>query len=152
MQQWALTGLKGATLWAGKRYHKNPDIHMLDYTYRSPAQSPGWGLDNVDVGIGKLSTPGCALARPTGPRKNVGQYQPGIVERGARAATSHDLRLQDIAVNPGGKLTVGASGLVVGDNRDDAALADGGSDGGTASGSPPPIRGRTCSVWAASTR
>ena len=50
-----VAGLKGATLWAGKRFYKNPDIHMLDYTYWEPAQSPGWGLDNVDVGIGKLS-------------------------------------------------------------------------------------------------
>ena len=124
-----VAGLKGATLWAGKRFYKNPDIHMLDYTYWEPAQSPGWGLDNVDVGIGKLSYAWLRAGQADwASEKNVGQYQPGIVEGGARAATSHDLRLQDIAVNPGGKLTVGVN-LVVKDNRDDAALADGGNDG-----------------------
>lgn len=113
-----MPALKGATLWAGKRFYKNPDVHMLDYTYWEPAQGPGFGLDGIDVGIGKLSY---AMIRSGdftgyGIDTKLGGYNPDLIGGGSRTATSHDLRLEGIDVNPGGKLTVGAN-LIRANNR-----------------------------------
>lgn len=113
-----MPALKGATLWGGKRFYKNPDIHMLDYTYWEPAQGPGFGLDNIDVGFGKLSY---ALIRTGdftgyGVNTSLGGYNPDLIGGGSRTTTSHDLRIQDIEVNPGGKLTLGAN-LIMANNR-----------------------------------
>ncbi len=112
--------LKGATLWAGKRFYKNPDIHILDYTYWEPAQGPGFGLDNVDAGAaGKFSY---ALFRigdfsGYGIDGNLGGFNPNLIDGGSRTASVHDFRLQDIPVNEGGKLTVGLD-VILKNNRD----------------------------------
>ncbi len=113
-----MPALKGATLWAGKRYYKNPDIHMLDYTYWEPAQGPGAGLDNVDVGLGKFSYAMFRIGDFTGYGINtsLGGYNPDLIGGGTRTATVHDFRLQGIEVNAGGKLTVGVD-LVQSSNR-----------------------------------
>ena len=46
--------LPGATLWAGKRFYQRHDVHMLDFYYWD-ISGPGAGLENVDLGFGKLS-------------------------------------------------------------------------------------------------
>jgi maltoporin len=116
----SMPSLKGANLWIGKRFYKNPDIHMLDYTYWEPAQGPGFGLDNVDAGIGKFSYALIRIGDGTGyginPGLQQGSSSPDLIGGGTRTATVHDFRLQDIATNPGGKLTVGVD-LVHADNR-----------------------------------
>lgn len=99
-------GLKGAALWAGKRFYKNPDIHMLDYTYWEPAQGPGGGIDGIDVGFGKFSY---AMFR-VGDFEGYGApggFNPGIVNGGDQTATVHDFRISDMPVNAGGALTLG---------------------------------------------
>lgn len=101
--------LRGASLWAGKRFYKNPDVHMLDYTYWEPAQGPGAGIDGIDVGIGKFSY---AIFRVGdfagyGVNTDLGGYNPDLIGGGSRTNTVHDLRLADVPVNPGGKLTAG---------------------------------------------
>ncbi|MBV6539888.1 maltoporin [Ursidibacter maritimus] len=46
--------LPGATLWAGKRFYQRHDVHMNDFYYWD-ISGPGAGLENVDLGFGKLS-------------------------------------------------------------------------------------------------
>ena len=113
-----MPALKGASLWAGKRYYKNPDIHMLDYSYWEPAMGPGFGLDNVTLGGGKLSYAMLRIGDFTGYgiSTTLQSYNPDLIGGGTRTATVHDLRWQDIPVNPGGTATVGVD-LVRASNR-----------------------------------
>ena len=46
--------LPGSTLWAGKRFYQRHDVHMIDFYYWD-ISGPGAGLENVDLGFGKLS-------------------------------------------------------------------------------------------------
>lgn len=115
----ASTGLKvleGASLWVGKRFYRNADIHMLDYGYWEANQGIGAGVEDIDVGVGKFSY---ALMRQgdfTGYGIQ-GSYNPDLIGGGARSATIHDFRLDAIEVNRGGKLSLGLD-LVRANNRD----------------------------------
>ncbi|MDO4904149.1 MAG: carbohydrate porin [Lautropia sp.] len=113
-----MPSLDGASLWIGKRYYKNPDIHMLDYTYWEPAQGPGFGIDNIKMGPGLFSYAMFRIGDTTGYGINTSLegYSPDLIGGGSRSATVHDLRLQKINVNPGGELTVGVD-LVRANNR-----------------------------------
>ncbi len=46
--------LPNATLWAGKRFYQRHDIHMNDFYYWD-ISGPGAGVENIDLGFGKLS-------------------------------------------------------------------------------------------------
>ncbi len=46
--------LPGATLWAGKRFYQRHDLHMNDFYYWD-ISGPGAGVENIDLGFGKLS-------------------------------------------------------------------------------------------------
>jgi maltoporin len=46
--------LPGSTIWAGKRFYQRHDVHMIDFYYWD-ISGPGAGLENVDLGFGKLS-------------------------------------------------------------------------------------------------
>ena len=52
--------LPGSTIWAGKRFYQRHDVHMIDFYYWD-ISGPGAGLENIDVGFGKLSL---AATRP----------------------------------------------------------------------------------------
>lgn len=110
--------LRGASLWAGKRFYKNADVHMLDYGYWEPNQGFGAGLENVDAGIGRFSYAMIRVGDFTGYGTNnaLGGFNPDLIGGGSRTVTVHDFRLEDIAVNPNGKLTVGID-LVRANNR-----------------------------------
>ena len=111
-------GLDGADLWVGKRFYKNPDIHMLDYTYWEPGQGPGFGLDNVTLGPGKFAYAMFRIGDFTGYGINtgLGGYNPDLIGGGSRSVTVHDFRLESVPVNRGGLLTVGMD-LVRASNR-----------------------------------
>lgn len=120
--------LKGATVWAGKRFYKNPDVHMLDFGYWEPGQGPGAGIDGIDLGKnkGKLSY---ALFRVGdfkgyGTQSALGGFNPDIINGGDATVTVHDIRVADIPVNPGGALTVGMD-LVRANNHDGVAGKNG---------------------------
>ena len=49
-----IDALPGANIWAGKRFYQRHDVHMIDFYYWD-ISGPGAGLENIDVGIGKLS-------------------------------------------------------------------------------------------------
>lgn len=78
-----------ASLWAGKRYYDRHDVHINDFYYWSNS-GPGAGIENIDIGMGKLSY---AL------RRNAADNRTTLL--------GHDLRWKDIPVNPNGTLTVG---------------------------------------------
>ncbi|SEO66435.1 maltoporin [Aquisalimonas asiatica] len=99
--------LSDARFWAGKKFYQRHDVHITDYYYWDNS-GPGAGISNVDVGIGNLSY---AYRRNT--------------ESDDVAFENHDLRLADIAVNPGGSLELG---LIYGrgdDSSGDDVYADG---------------------------
>lgn len=115
----AMPALRGASLWAGKRFYGNRDIHMLDYGFWEPNQGVGAGLENVDAGIGKFSYAVLRMGDFTGYGINpaLGGFNPDLIGGGSRSVTVHDLRLEDIATNPGGKVSVGID-LAMKNNRD----------------------------------
>jgi maltoporin len=46
--------LKEATLWAGRRFYQRHDSHMLDFYYWNNS-GDGVGIENINIGLGKLS-------------------------------------------------------------------------------------------------
>ncbi len=48
------TPAEGYTIWAGKRYYKRKDIHILDFYYLNDS-GYGTGIEDIDVGLGKAS-------------------------------------------------------------------------------------------------
>ncbi|WP_386697757.1 maltoporin [Lonepinella sp. MS14436] len=46
--------LPEATLWAGKRFYQRHDVHMNDFYYWD-ISGPGAGVENINLGFGKLS-------------------------------------------------------------------------------------------------
>ncbi|MFM2483327.1 maltoporin [Celerinatantimonas sp. YJH-8] len=116
-----IDALPGATLWAGKRFYQRHDVHMIDFYYWD-ISGPGVGLENIDLGMGKLSV---AATRNT--------------EAGGAVSFSHgtdnvyndtfDLRLADLKVNQGGKLELGLD-YGKAHTKGDYKLADGASKDG----------------------
>ncbi|RTL27176.1 MAG: carbohydrate porin, partial [Rhodocyclaceae bacterium] len=43
-----------ARLWAGKRFYQRNDVHITDFYFWNNSGNGG-GIENVDVGVGKLS-------------------------------------------------------------------------------------------------
>ena len=96
-----------ATLWAGKRFYKRQDIHMIDFYYWN-VSGPGAGIENINVGLGNLSlawvksgdsfsyyeTSADAIAKNDLKTKALDQ---NII----------DIRLENVAVNPNGVLNLG---------------------------------------------
>lgn len=109
--------LPGATLWAGKRFYQRHDVHMNDFYYWD-ISGPGAGVENIDLGFGKLSL---AVTRNTetggtatyGKDKvyyidKDGNIQSRIEDRKANVYNDvFDIRLADLNVNPNGKLEIG---------------------------------------------
>lgn len=48
-----IDALPGSTIWAGKRFYQRHDVHMIDFYYWD-ISGPGAGLEDVDLGFGKL--------------------------------------------------------------------------------------------------
>lgn len=55
--------LPGSTIWAGKRFYQRHDVHMIDFYYWD-ISGPGAGIENIDLGFGKLSLPPPVLRKP----------------------------------------------------------------------------------------
>jgi maltoporin len=93
--------LEGANFWVGKRFYNRQDAHINDF-YFWDNSGPGAGVENIDVGVGKLSY---AMRRNTSDDD--------------RAVTSHDFKLSGIKTNKNGSLDVGVNLL-----RSDESQAD----------------------------
>jgi maltoporin len=48
------TPAEGYTIWAGKRFYKRKDIHIMDFYYLNNS-GYGTGIEDIDVGLGKVS-------------------------------------------------------------------------------------------------
>ena len=107
-----MTGLSFApdiSLWAGQRYHRIQDVHIIDNWLMEDGDNYGAGVDGIKVGFGKL---------------NVAAYNDGSTGNGnATIANGKRVNFQwrEMPVNPNGALTV-TGGYVrgaYGDNKKD---------------------------------
>ncbi|KFK92241.1 MULTISPECIES: maltoporin [unclassified Serratia (in: enterobacteria)] len=98
-----IAALPGANMWAGKRFYQRHDVHMIDFYYWD-ISGPGAGLENVDLGFGKLSF---AVTRST---EDGGSYRWINNQLSDESKTSndvYDVRLAGLETNPGGTLELG---------------------------------------------
>ena len=118
--------LPGSTLWAGKRFYQRHDVHMIDFYYWD-ISGPGAGLENIDVGFGKLSL---AATRSSESGGSSSFASNSIYDYTTRTANDvFDVRLAQMEVNPGGTLELGVD-YGRANPRDDYRLVDGASKDG----------------------
>jgi maltoporin len=91
------------TLWAGQRYHRIQDVHILDNWLMQDGDNFGAGVDGLKIGS-KGATLNVA-AYTQGSEGNHNNY--------SNNAKRINLQLRNIPTNPGGKLTITA-GLING--------------------------------------
>lgn len=99
-----IAALPGANLWAGKRFYQRHDVHMIDFYYWD-ISGPGAGLENIDLGFGKLSA---AVTRDT----ESGGSTAWIDGEETTKDTNNDIfdvRLASLATNTDGTLELGAT-------------------------------------------
>ncbi|MNC03734.1 Maltoporin precursor [compost metagenome] len=102
-----IDALPGANMWAGKRFYQRHDVHMIDFYYWD-ISGPGAGLENIDVGVGKLSFAATRSSESGGSAafndfnadgsRNYSNKVPNDV---------FDVRWAGIETNPGGTLELG---------------------------------------------
>ncbi|MDN3578944.1 carbohydrate porin [Chitinimonas viridis] len=100
--------LENATIWAGKRYYKRHDVHMLDFFYWN-SSAPGAGIEGIDVGFGKLSYAYLRNGEMDWSNTAQGGYNPDVPNGGRKSITNHDFRIEGIGTNPGGSLELGVN-------------------------------------------
>jgi maltoporin len=105
--------------WAGQRYYGREYIPMLDLFYSS-AEGVGGGVENINVGIGKLAV---AYLGATKKVIEMGGMEFEEYERGRMVKSSIDMRLYDVAV-PLGKAKFWANLAMVPGGRLEAADRD----------------------------
>ncbi|MGS3450184.1 maltoporin [Klebsiella electrica] len=99
--------LPGSTIWSGKRFYQRHDVHMIDFYYWD-ISGPGAGLENVDLGFGKLSLAATRSSESGGSatfadRDALGnRVYDNIVPNDV-----FDVRLAQMEINPGGTLELG---------------------------------------------
>mgnify|MGYP002221952325 FL=1 len=99
--------LPGSTIWAGKRFYQRQDVHMIDFYYWD-ISGPGAGIENIDLGFGKLSLAATRSSESGGSgtfadRDKFGnRVYDNIVPNDV-----FDLRLAGLETNPGGTLELG---------------------------------------------
>jgi len=98
--------LPGSTIWAGKRFYQRHDVHMIDFYYWD-ISGPGAGLENIDLGFGKLSL---AATRSTEAGGSSAFNSNDVRDYTSKTANDvYDVRLAGLETNPGGTLELGAS-------------------------------------------
>ncbi|OOF42193.1 maltoporin [Rodentibacter trehalosifermentans] len=103
--------LPGATLWAGKRFYQRHDVHMNDFYYWD-ISGPGAGVENVDLGFGKLSL---AVTRNTERDGAYGWTYNPLTKKWDSSQDKNkdvyndvfDIRLADLKVSENGRLEIG---------------------------------------------
>ncbi|WP_315312490.1 maltoporin [Pantoea vagans] len=121
-----IDALPGSTIWAGKRFYQRHDVHMIDFYYWD-ISGPGAGLEDVDLGFGKLSF---AATRSS----EAGGSYTFSSDRIRDFATStandvFDVRLAGLETNTDGVLELGVD-YGRANARDDYRLEDGASKDG----------------------
>lgn len=118
--------LPGSTIWAGKRFYQRHDVHMIDFYYWD-ISGPGAGIENIDLGFGKLSL---AATRSQEAGGSYAFSSQNIYDRTKDTANDvFDFRLAQMATNPDGMLELGVD-YGRANTTDDYSLADGASKDG----------------------
>ncbi|HEY4066894.1 MAG TPA: carbohydrate porin [Burkholderiaceae bacterium] len=86
--------LPGATIWAGQRYHRIQDVHILDNWVMEDGDNYGAGIDNIGVGFGKLNFSASTEGNSGNLNSNVNN------------AKRVNFQWHDMPTNPGGTLTL----------------------------------------------
>ncbi|MGA7594727.1 MAG: carbohydrate porin [Gallionella sp.] len=113
--------LAQATVWAGKRYYKREDVHIVDLFIMQDT-GPGAGIENIDLGFGKFSYAmmkvGNASYTDVTPTGTSGQEIGRVTINGdpSQQKTDHDLRLEGINLGKAGSLGFGTN-IVRGNNQ-----------------------------------
>ena len=93
---------KNADLWFGKRYYNRHHIEIMDF-YTWTNQGTGFGLENVDVGFGKLHY--AFIQTDNTNNLNTGPVLQTV--NGQNVVGTHAFRLSDLRTNAGGALSIG---------------------------------------------
>jgi maltoporin len=88
-----------AKAWVGKRFYERNDVHITDF-YFLDTSGPGAGIQDIDVGVGKVSY---AILRQAQDRTLVGRTSPADYQEVLR----HDFRWGGIKTNRDGELLLG---------------------------------------------
>ena len=102
-----IDALPGSTIWAGKRFYQRHDVHMIDFYYWD-ISGPGAGIENIDLGFGKLSLAATRSSEAGGSgtfadRNALGnRIYDNLVPNDV-----FDVRLAQMEINPGGTLEFG---------------------------------------------
>ena len=118
--------LPGSTIWAGKRFYQRHDVHMIDFYYWD-ISGPGAGIENIDLGFGKLSLAATRSQEAGGSYTFSSQ---NIYDSSKDTANDvFDVRLAGLETNPDGVLELGVD-YGRANTTDDYRLADGASKDG----------------------
>lgn len=118
--------LPGSTIWAGKRFYQRHDVHMIDFYYWD-ISGPGAGIENIDLGFGKLSLAATRSQEAGGSYTFSSQ---NIYDTSKDTANDvFDVRLAGLQTNPDGMLELGVD-YGRANTTDDYRLADGASKDG----------------------
>ncbi|WP_058912418.1 maltoporin [Entomohabitans teleogrylli] len=100
--------LPGSTIWAGKRFYQRHDVHMIDFYYWD-ISGPGAGIENIDLGFGKLSV-AATRSSESGGSSAFADRDPVTGDRTYNNEVPNDVfdvRLAGLETNPGGTLELG---------------------------------------------
>ena len=118
--------MPGSTIWAGKRFYQRHDVHMIDFYYWD-ISGPGAGIENIDLGFGKLSLAATRSQEAGGSYTFSSQ---NIYDTSKDTANDvFDVRLAGLQTNPDGVLELGVD-YGRANTTDDYRLADGASKDG----------------------
>ncbi|MFU0921373.1 maltoporin [Kluyvera sichuanensis] len=118
--------LPGSTIWAGKRFYQRHDVHMIDFYYWD-ISGPGAGIENIDLGFGKLSLAATRSQEAGG--SYIFTSNNTYNEYKDTANDVFDVRLAGLETNPDGVLELGVD-YGRANYSDGYSLADGASKDG----------------------
>ncbi|MGI1292926.1 maltoporin [Enterobacter kobei] len=99
--------LPGSTIWAGKRFYQRHDVHMIDFYYWD-ISGPGAGIENIDLGFGKLSLAATRSSESGGSATFADRHANGDrIYDNVVPNDVFDVRLAGLETNPGGTLELG---------------------------------------------
>ncbi|WP_374936429.1 maltoporin [Enterobacter adelaidei] len=102
-----IDALPGSTIWAGKRFYQRHDVHMIDFYYWD-ISGPGAGIENIDLGFGKLSLAATRSSEAGGSATFADRYALGNrIYDNLVPNDVFDVRLAQMQVNEGGTLEFG---------------------------------------------
>lgn len=102
-----IDALPGSTIWAGKRFYQRHDVHMIDFYYWD-ISGPGAGIENIDLGFGKLSLAATRSSEAGGSETFADRDALGNrIYDNLVPNDVFDVRLAQMQVNEGGTLEFG---------------------------------------------